>query len=329
MPMVIRLNPETIGRSMRGGAVFGMRFVRQAVVGRPSLQVGCCVLVLIALAFGLSACTSRTMTTKPLVVSDPLVLPLRVTDSGVGVVVLRSAGGTANLALDTGAPYAIQLPKGSPVLSGLDPIGRDLSADAHGRRTRRHVFEIPECAIGEAPLRTVYAMELNEPLPPMFGADGLLGMDLFSGLVLDIDFQSERLLVLPPGELPPDFAQTEWITVPLVDDRHGFTIEIQLNDHPRVFRAILDSGAVAYGSKTHYAILDLPRELRALADTSSETAVYWADLVRLGNGTIGPVPFLDIALPEPPGQDGFLGNALFVRHRVVIDPSNDTVYISK
>ncbi len=217
----------------------------------------------------------------------------------------------------------------SQVLSGLEPIGRERSADARGRRSRRSVFEISECTIGDVPLGTVYATQLNEPLAPIYGADGLLGTDLFSGLVLDIDFLSERFVVLPPGQLPRDFTRTDWITVPLVDDKHGFAVEIQLDGYPEVFRAILDSGAVAYGSNTHYAILDLPPELRGLADTSGEPAVYWAGLVRLGNGTIGPVPFLDIAFPEPPGQDGFLGNALFVRHRVVIDPSNDTVYISK
>lgn len=228
-----------------------------------------------------------------------------------------------------GPPHASQLPAGSPLLDGLDTVGHEMSANAKGRLSRRQVFEVSSLSIGQATASDVRVVEMNEPLSPLYGADGLLGMDLFRGLVLDIDFRSRRLVVFPPGHLPYDFTRQEWITVPLLDTKYGFSIEIGVDDHPEQFRMVLDSGAIAYRSNTHYSILDLPRDLRERADTSSDIPVYRANQVRIGNGSIGPMPFLDLDFSNPPRHDGFLGNALLIRHRVVIDPANGVVFISK
>ncbi len=260
--------------------------------------------------------------------AGPITIPLDVSEAGVGVISCRSESGSAQLALDTGASQAIQLPRGSPVFEGLAVIGQERSANADGQLRRRRVYEVPNVTIGGTRVGTVRVIEGDE-LPAIYGVDGLLGLELFRDLTLDIDFPSERLVVWPPGELPDDFAQQEWIVAPIVDKEYGISIEIRIDDHPEAFRVMLDSGAIAYGSKIHYGILNLPQLLRGSADVSSEPAVYRADAVRIGDGVIGPMRFLDLEFPEPPGHDGFLGNALLINHRVVIDPSRNTLYITK
>lgn len=253
---------------------------------------------------------------------------MRVNEVGVGFVTLQTEAGTAELALDTGAAEAIQLRPGTAILEGLNAIGRRWSANAYGRLSRRPVYDLREVHIGGRRIEQVRAVEMRDKLPEIVQADGLLGLDLFDGRTLDIDLPAGRLGVFPSGELPSDFIDQEWVTVPIVDDRNGYMVEIRVDDHPEVFRMVLDTGAVAYGSETTYGILDLPRRLKVHADNSVKPPVYQAELVHLGSGTIGSMAFLDLRFPEPPGADGFLGNALFRNHRVVIDPGQGRVHVA-
>lgn len=257
---------------------------------------------------------------------EPFELPLHVNASGVATLMVESSAGPLELILDTGADQAILLRTDSRAVDGLQRTGSQWKSNASGKLVRTPVYGIDEIQIGPLRYQDVAAPLEESEFPPFMPGDGVLGRGLFEGLTLDINMPAGTLGIYTAGALPPDIDDQRWIVAPLVSMDDGPVVHVWL-DQSTVTRAlVLDTGAIAIGEGGLYAMVELPDDLAA-PHTAEDRPVYDAELVHLGDGAIGPISFFVVAHAQPPGTHGFLGNALFDTHRVVIDPAGMRVFI--
>ena len=260
---------------------------------------------------------------------EPFELQLRMNEQGVLIVDVESSEGPLELILDTGADQAMLLFEGS--LSDpprFERVGSQGKWNASGRFVRAPVLLVPELQIG--PLRYAGARAPIEDmrLPPfMSGADGVLGRACFDGLTLDIDGPGRRLGVLPAGARPADFDERSWHEVELLDMRNGPVVPLRLDESTHELRVVLDTGAIARGSGGSYGVVELPPDLEPRPDLEHGLPVYHAKSVLLGDAQLGPMRFYVKHHPQPPRTQGFLGNALYMHRRVIIEPAAQRVWI--
>lgn len=277
----------------------------------------------------LPACSGPTHTPPAEISSfDGVYLPLTVNDHGVPNLSVETSAGPLNLILDTGADQALLLREDSPVIASLERVGSEMKFDAAGGLRLAPVYRLDEVAVGPLRFTEVRAPLESSAFPEFMPGDGVLGRALLGEMTLDIDLPNRTLGVLPPAELPDDFADREWIEAPLLGYDDGPVIAVRLDESEEDLRMVLDTGAIATGPEGRYGVVELPADLTAEPDPVEGLPVYRAGEVRVGERSLGSMPFFVMHHPQPPDTQGFLGNVLFAGRRVIINPMLERVYIS-
>ena len=284
-----------------------------------------CALIIVSLL--IAACTSSPpyrAVTPGLDSFEAFEIPLRMNDQGVLFVSLEASAGPLELILDTGADQALLLFDSTQ----YERVGRQWKWNASGRLVRAPVLLIPDIQIGPLVYSCVRAPVEDLQLPPyMAVANGVLGRACLEGLTLDIDGPRGKLGVLPAGERPDDFERNRWLEVELLDMSNGPMIPMRLDDSAYTLRVVLDTGAIATGKDEPYGVVELPTDLEPLLEQERGLPVYQAESVRLGTEQFGPMRFYVKHHLQPPGTHGFLGNALYMNRRVIIEPVAQRVWI--
>ncbi len=291
-------------------------------------------LAAVAGAILICSCGGGCSTTQPyetvtpgLELFEPFDVPLTVNEQGVAVVTVLTSMGPVELILDTGADQAILLRTDSEVINSLPRTGAQWKSSASGVLRRAAAYRIEAVSIGPLQFTGVEAVEEESSLPEFMPGDGVLGRGLIEGLTLDIDLPASRLGIYPAGVLPPDINDDGWIVAPLDSIHNGPVVNVRLDDSTTIRSLVLDTGAIALGDDGLYGLIELPDDIRPTRSADSDYPVFDARNVHVGDADIGPLSFYVKEYSQPPGTHGFLGNALFATHRVIIDPLGKRVFI--
>jgi len=257
----------------------------------------------------------------------PFELPLTMNDRGVPLVTIETSAGPIRLILDTGADQAVLLQPDSPIIASLEQVGSERHFRADGHLASVPVYELEYVELGPLRFTGVRSPTIHDTLPDYMEGDGMLGRGLLNGLTLDIDGPGGRLGILPPGSRPADFDDVTWREVPLLSIHNGPVVPVQIDSSAETLRMVIDTGAIAFGPDGPYAIVELPGDLEQGDELLGALPVYHARSVRLGDADIGPMRFVVMNHPEPPGTEGFLGNALTQSRRIIIDGAAEVVFI--
>jgi hypothetical protein len=211
----------------------------------------------------------------------------------------------------------------------LERAGSEWKSNARGEFGPMPVYRIDRVTLGSLTFRDVRAVGESSTFPEFMPGDGVLGRGLLEGLTLDIDLPGGRLGVLPAGMKPPDFDASQWQAVPLLAMDDGPVVSMRIDDSDRALAVVLDTGAIANGPEGAYGVVELPGDLDADDELVEGLPMYRAQDVRLGEVSIGPMRFLVMDHADPPGTDGFLGNALYAARRVLVVPSEEKVFLQR
>ncbi len=260
---------------------------------------------------------------------EPFEIPLQVNEQGVATLTVETSAGPLQLILDTGADQAMLIRADSPAAGQLEQAGTAWKSYGSGKMVRAAVYAIDEATLGPLHYTGVRAVSEVSDFPAFLPGDGVLGRGLLGEMTLDIDLPRRRLGLLPPAALPSDFNDAQWIKAPLLDYRNGPVAAVHLDGSSRTLRLVLDTGAIAIGPEGSYGVVELPADLSPAPDRVEGLPVYRARSVRIGGSDIGPMNFFVVNHPQPPGTHGFLGNALYRQHRVLIVPASRMVCIQR
>ncbi len=291
-------------------------------------SVGASLLILVF--FFAPACASHPQfeSVEPTLESfEPFDIPLEVNTRGVASLSLETSEGPIEFLLDTGADQALLIRAGAPVEDQLTRIGSEWKANAAGRMRLVPVYAIPEINLGPLQFTNVRAPVEHAKLPSYMPGQAVLGRGMLEGLTLDIDMPASRFGVLPSGALPDDFEDHDWITTDLVAINDGPVIRAQIDDSESTVRLVLDTGAITSHPDGAFGIVELPSDLTSDPSDESRPPIYRAQSVRIGEADIGPMSFYDMVHRFPRNTEGFLGNVLFPRFRVLIDPAARKVHL--
>lgn len=130
-------------------------------------------------------------------------IPLVFVPAGVPVVDAIVNGQPARFLLDTGASVCILSPRLATSL-GLQPSGRrDSFIDAAGRSSQSGgTVRLDSLVLGSTHLGSVGAVIFDSPIFHNTGIDGAIGLNVFAGRLLTIDYANHRVII-SEGSLPP------------------------------------------------------------------------------------------------------------------------------
>jgi len=192
-----------------------------------------------------------------------------------------------------------------------------------------------DISVGQTRIPNLRTAILN--LGPLAAEDGLgtpliLGQDILSNALLDIDVARRRLRLLPPhADLPANVA-------PLPVRRAGRALETTIEVETTPLKAVIDTGASALLALSESAaqaagLLDgrphAPSSSIVLGGAIASRVVE-AETVTLGDRTYSRVAaaiYADVALPGFP--DALVGMAAFENRRLVLDMGGGRMWLSR
>ena len=192
-----------------------------------------------------------------------------------------------------------------------------------------------DISVGQTRIPNLRTAILN--LGPLAAEDGLgtpliLGQDILSNALLDIDVARRRLRLLPPNaDLPANVA-------PLPVRRAGRALETMIEVETTPLKAVIDTGASALLALSESAaqaagLLDgrphAPSSSIVLGGAIASRVVE-AETVTLGDRTytrVAAAIYADVALPGFP--DALVGMAAFENRRLVLDMGGGKMWLSR
>jgi hypothetical protein len=143
--------------------------------------------------------------------------------------------------------------------------------------------------------------------------DGLLGADFFQGKIVQIDYATQRLRLLPKDSRPQGGE-----LLPLKRCRGTMHVPVRVNSHTQQW-VRLDTGcATALHWVSHCTPSDQNSHRVSIGLAGVETPIVVAN-VQLGRHDLGTMPIGVHSRELFPGEAGLLGNGILSRFRVTID----------
>lgn len=201
------------------------------------------LLVLLLMALGLTACETDLPQAAPkfIAITSPTAIPIRVESHMPIVTVMINGKGPYNLILDTGSPTLalrpdianeLNLPKGTVV--GTEFARSIGGVDTVSFRHIRQMF------LGEVEFQNLDAKLVDLPADYLGSAiriDGLLGLRVFSQLLLTIDYPNSQIILTPDQYLGADALNVIGARLP---DAEHLLIDLPVDD--KVMTFTLDTG---------------------------------------------------------------------------------------
>ena len=149
--------------------------------------------------------------------SEPVEIPMILIEGDPVIEVRMQGKGPYRFLIDTGASGHGVISRTLAQTLRLRRVGVQMLGDSAGvNRRPGHVYEVPEVAIGGAILRGLWLTALTKGKKPPWqrkGLDGILGFELFGGMLVTLDYPG-RVLRLERGELPADAPNVLAFTMP-------------------------------------------------------------------------------------------------------------------
>ena len=204
-------------------------------------------------------------------------------------------------------------------------------AETAGNPVITQLFEAPEARLGPFSLRNSGPAAVADLKMPglILGKEisGIVGINFLKDLILQIDFDSGRLALLPPSTAP----EAEWgRPLPMTFDRHGM---------PRITATVLESIPVEFVIDTGLngtGVIKVEIFDKILAELKLKTVPILAATAggsatgreaRIPSLKVGPFEYRDLIIGD--GPMNHLGLGLLARHRVTFDFPNNTAYLKK
>jgi predicted aspartyl protease len=259
----------------------------------------------------------QRLSPPPAFVGDETRLAMDLSQAVPVVAVTIGGKGPYRFLVDTGAGGHGRITPALAAALGLSPSGEAMAADGSGRTQARRTYRIDSLELGQVRFSGVELSEVPLPRGRLQGIDGVLGLGLFAGHLLVLDYPG-AMLSLSRAELP---ASAPGYT----PDPRGIVMPVSIG--AETIPAHIDTGNAL-------APLILPTELAERLPRRGEprvvgraaTAISTMDVREVD--IVGPVRVAGVTLPiraatyPALGQNGNLGSKAFAGSILRIDQRN-------
>lgn len=213
-----------------------MGFVRVAII---ILLFSCCTELTVAQVLGFSLPSGRTKVQFPIEVHNNLVvvpmilngqLPLKfILDTGVRTSILTEKAYSDILNLEYSRKYTIAGPGGEKLVDAY--VTNNVSFDMPGVTGRGHAMLVLDRDYLE--LRNYLGTDVH----------GILGYELFSRFIVEIDYERKLLTLMQPERFKPG-KKLKSLPITIEDTKPYVIVNVQMNDSTTVkAKMLVDSGA--------------------------------------------------------------------------------------
>ncbi|HEX8571712.1 MAG TPA: retropepsin-like aspartic protease [Allosphingosinicella sp.] len=257
------------------------------------------------------------MSPPPAFAGDSASLPMDLSQSVPIVAVTIGGKGPYRFLVDTGAGGHGRI---SPALAealGLAVAGEVVAGDGSGRTQARKTYRIDSLELGGVRFSGVELAEIGLPRGRLQGLDGILGLGLFAGHLLTLDYP-RKTLSLSRDALPqsaPAYAP----------DPRGLTMAVSIGG--KSIPAHIDTGNAVAPLIVPAAFAEgLPRKGEPRVMGQARTAISTVDIREAD--IAGPVRVAGVTLPITTvtypalGENGNLGSKAFAGSVLRIDQRN-------
>ncbi|HTQ36282.1 MAG TPA: aspartyl protease family protein [Steroidobacteraceae bacterium] len=254
---------------------------------------------------------------------DRIELPLVFDDNGHAGIPVRIHGKDELAYLDTGSP--------APAMSQATATAAGIKFDSPKDKEATALAENVSVQVGAASM-TLSIVLVSRGMP---GAGLVLGEELFSKAVVDMDFGAGRLTLIRPETFKPP-ADTP---MPVKLSYSRPTVKFKVNGRDPESCAIIDTGygfGLALNSDL-VARLALPSNpnvrhsyTRADGTRHDSPALFPLDEVIIGGWIFRDVPAVSLASGERLGDKScgnLVGMNILARHHVIFDMRNDRIWL--
>ncbi|MDA5543485.1 MULTISPECIES: aspartyl protease family protein [Yersinia] len=176
-------------------------------------------------------------------------MPFKWDDTATPIVNIEINGMRQNFMIDTGALIALHLFKDVIAqLPGLIPEpGKHRTTDLTGKVFLNDKFYIPKLSINGMEFKNVKGISVNTPQGMVLNSDStpphsmMIGLDLFKGKAVLIDYQKQRLSVADNTQALGINMADGWTSLPLRLTPEG--LEIKVVKNAKEYNMLLDTGA--------------------------------------------------------------------------------------
>jgi predicted aspartyl protease len=255
--------------------------------------------------------------------------------SNLPTVVATVAGHRVRALIDSGAEFSVIDRALFATLGQGRTFDMPMLAFGVGGRTQLGKGVTLEVGLGTARIENLRAAILD--LGPLAAADGLgapliLGQDLLSQGLLDIDVERRRLRLLPPGSATPGHV------MPVEVRRIGRALGTTITVEGATIHAVIDTGAssllsLSRGTATGAGLLDGRKSQDGsslVLGGSAASTVVEARTVTFGDQLYRRVRtgiYDDVALPGYPAA--LIGMAAFEGRRLILDMGGGRLLVSR
>jgi len=184
-------------------------------------------------------------------------------------------------------------------------------------------------------------------LKSFLGADihGILGYELFSRFIVQIDYQRKELVLMSPGKFKPR-RKYQMLPITVQDTKPYLLSDVKINDTTTIrVKLLIDSGA------SHGLFLDPETDPRIHVPTNYVASIIGRGIAGVMYGKIGRIPSLTLGkykvdqiitnFPDPESyvdslkisptvfRNGAIGGEVLSRFKVVFDFSSEKLYLRK
>lgn len=267
-------------------------------------------------------------------------VPFRLTANKIIVPVRVNGHGPYDFVLDTGASGGLLDVPGAAATLGLTPFGQARVAGAGGgeaamlEMVRGVDFEVGGLTLRGG--RLAIPPTDHPPLMPGAGWQGVFGRQVFSNLVVTIDWQEKRLLFHDPDRFQPPAGA---VSVPLRKRRgHVFVAaELTMADGaPRTVELVVDTGANQALALTPSAGTPPPKRIDDTVLGHGVSGTVTGSLGRISRLRFAGTNLENVltAFPDATqsgvigsGSDGNLGAEILRRFRTTFDYARDRMLV--
>ena len=257
-------------------------------------------------------------------------VPLRF-DHGYPYLASHSGKDSVELFLDTGAgQVGLGLLPETVRSLGLLGFGRTRTLKTNSGRIKYRRIILPEARFGGITFRNFACDQVSADAHPLFARRGIMGLALLRRFNVLIDYRGFRLVLFRQGTFPADFDSSSWKRIPFTDHPDGMLVDGTPEGISKNLRWCLDTGAVAWDpERTEYYNLLKSKYFRGMAGAKERDGRAFAKRrdFRSGEVTLDSLNFLAHDFAEPGGVDGFLGADFFMKNRVLVDFTDDVLWI--
>ncbi|CBY27644.1 TPA: hypothetical protein ACY3XX_001209 [Yersinia enterocolitica] len=290
--------------------------------------------IIFALFFSVSSPTALGATVPEKVMHMPFVWD----DTATPIVRIEINGIWENFMIDTGALIALHL--FSDVIARLPGLipepGKHRTTDLTGKVFLNDKFYIPKLSINGMEFKNVKGISVNTPQGMMFSPDSIpphsmmIGLDLFKGKAVLIDYQKQRLSVADNTQTLGINIADGWISLPLRLTQEG--VEIKVIKNSKEYNMLLDTGATVSvffkeRLKSPFVSLSCQTVIKEMDHEGCEASDF--QLNEMGATEIGfNAVLLDGAFNQM-DTDGLIGNNFLKKFAVVLDFPEKRLLIKK